>query len=599
MGRNSLIYKSLKRIIIKEEENNRLSALFEKFRYNQYDFIGKNHLQTLLDLSDPELFDIIFNLFNVKFQRYRVLYFKNLRELYYCFISDDFKVKIGLISFIVFKNNDKLEYNEISENIKKFFKNSVLEEVLERILELNNDKTNTKKNNNSITRKEFYYLCKKEANFFKYYYFINNRSIIGSSECPLSDNDLNYVCDCDVKRYNFNINDFIDSMKSGFDSLTKNTKEILYLSDFRKLMIDANINDKMISLVIEYIRKITQKDYCSFSDIKYIFLNLNYSVPFAQKKRFLFKMILTICGKDNKVTLKQLFEYLDFNCPKKEEKKENDNKNQIIDETKTPKNKEIEIKTDEINTDSKNINENMDENMNENKILDEIKTEKQEFDDINENENEIPKIDEKKLNISIGEEDFMKDDINSNDNTNDISKDIYNDLVIKIIPHLNQFGLLPYLLFKAHTKNKKIKRTLIKDYLKKRNIENHEKFLEENFDKCNSFFIIDINFWNSLMDENSEMPDYINNSRIAEEEEIIMKEEDKFYQEENEEKMKEYEEKHRKDIEKMEKMKNKMEKKKDGDNNENKKDENNQEQNKKNVINIEEITTKRAKLKKV
>ena len=77
------------------------------------------------------------------------------------------------------------------------------------------------------------------------------------------------------------------------------------------------------------------------------------------------------------------------------------------------------------------------------------------------------------------------------------------------------------LLFKVKAKDKRIKRRLVKDILKNENIDNYEKYLENKFDEYDFYYAIDINFWNILMNENEEAPDYINNSKIAEEINII------------------------------------------------------------------------------
>ena len=84
-------------------------------------------------------------------------------------------------------------------------------------------------------------------------------------------------------------------------------------------------------------------------------------------------------------------------------------------------------------------------------------------------------------------------------------------------PSLEKFGLLPYLEFRLKTDDKKIRKRLINDILKNNNIESHEKYLESQFEDCDSFYAIDMEFWNVLMDPNKDAPEYINNSKIAEE----------------------------------------------------------------------------------
>ena len=72
MGINeSLMHKKIEKYNINERENNKLMQIFSKYIYNGQDFITKVHLQQILDLSDPELFDIIFLLFKEKYQRFK------------------------------------------------------------------------------------------------------------------------------------------------------------------------------------------------------------------------------------------------------------------------------------------------------------------------------------------------------------------------------------------------------------------------------------------------------------------------------------------------------------------------------------------------
>ena len=56
---------------------------------------------------------------------------------------------------------------------------------------------------------------------------------------------------------------------------------------------------------------------------------------------------------------------------------------------------------------------------------------------------------------------------------------------------------------------------------------NHEEYLKNHLENSDYFYPIDINSWNQLMNYYEAIPDYINNSKIAEEI-IILKEEDKY-----------------------------------------------------------------------
>ena len=333
MGANeSLMHKKIKiKYKINERENNKLMQMFRKYIYNGQDFISKVHLQQILDLSDPEIFDIIFLLFKEQYQRFEILRFKDIQDLYYSFVSKVPLVKIYLISFLIFKTDDKIELKEILTKFKKIFQKSELFNIfmkfnltIQQSVNDNDKLSNANIKDIYITRKDFVNFCQKEQSFFNNFSFINKRFISSSKYNPLNNNKLNFICDCGCTKEN-NIKDNLDSMKRGYDYLTSPTKGIFYLTDFIKALTNENINTKMINIVIEYLNKYTQKKYCSFNDIKYIFSNLNYSVPLTDKKRFLFKMIVTICGKDNKLTDKQINEFLDFDSSVNIIKESNEN----------------------------------------------------------------------------------------------------------------------------------------------------------------------------------------------------------------------------------------------------------------------------------
>ena len=61
--------------------------------------------------------------------------------------------------------------------------------------------------------------------------------------------------------------------------------------------------------------------------------------------------------------------------------------------------------------------------------------------------------------------------------------------------------------------------------MKNEDIDNCEQYLKNNFDSSDDFYAVSTKFWNLLMDENKEAPEYINNSDIAEYSDLI-KEED-------------------------------------------------------------------------
>ena len=535
MGNKSSIQKEIPNINLSEKANSQLLELFHNYLYNRnIDFIMRDEFIRILQLADKDIFEILFEIFHIKHSRFdKIINYTNFKELYYCFTNNDPQIKIILISFLLFNNNEKINLKKINENMTKIFKNNEIYNTLMEII-LSQQKgnninkiQNVTQKENDFSRKSFIQICNnnKNLNYFRNFKFINNK-FIGSSKINLNNKSkLNFVCDCCKKE---EITDNLDDMKKGYELLTNQTKGVLLLTDFEQLLKNNEINEKLINLVIEYLKICTQKDYCSFNDIKYIFSNLRYSLEKIDKKKFLFIMLSTIFGKEGKMTYEQLYKFFNLSLETENSIKKEDNDK-------------------EINTDSKNLDESIN---------------------------------------------FEGKYVNLNEFLTDNNSDKF---FSELNPHLELFGLLPYTLFKAKTNDKIIKRRIIKDTLKNRKIDNHENYLELKFDDCNNVYLLDIKFWNALINENEEIPDYIDNSRIAEEINII-KEEDKFYQEENDEETK-------KNIEKKSKEeKKKNEKNKEKNNNKENNINNNKEENSKKEESdgkeIKQIVTKRGRLKK-
>ena len=104
-----------------------------------------------------------------------------------------------------------------------------------------------------------------------------------------------------------------------------------------------------------------------------------------------------------------------------------------------------------------------------------------------------------------------------------IEDSIINAKINEYIGYMDNLGLLPYIRYNLDTEDEELKKKIIKFILNGKTIE---KYLEENFDKCNKFYPVNIDFWNVLIDnevgsgnkEKSELK--INNLLIAERDEI-------------------------------------------------------------------------------
>ena len=193
----------------------------------------------------------------------------------------------------------------------------------------------------------------------------------------------------------------------------------------------------------------------------------------------------------------------------------------------------------------------------------------------NENNNEMNN------NGSYDEDDFIKNEI-------------FDEMINKMETSLDNFGLLPYLEFKVKTNDKNVRKRLINDVFNEDIFAdggNYEKYLEKNFEQGIYFYAIDINFWKFLIDPKADAPDYLDNSKIAEEINI-MKMEDIYKKIESERISRQLEEERKKREEKEKKIKKNKNKENQIQNQVNNEQSKTNEENK-----IKEIKTKSAKLK--
>ena len=507
------INKELKKENIKFEDRHDLDyeikQICSNYIYNQQQdqifIIPENIFNHIIQLSNDEIFNIIFTIFGrLDEKKQKIITSLDIKYLYYAFQSPNPRIKSILFAYLIFQDKLSLPYTDLHKNIFKIFdKDNESQNYLigysNKIMQ-NNEKNKTKNKNGD----ENYFLMDylkdmKDNKFFTTFNFIKKIQDASEYKIDLKKNErLNYICDCAKKDFGKNDNkeNDLDSMKRSFDSYTEKTNHVFYSNDFEKFLKEASIHKNIINLIIDYLKKYTQKDYFSFYDIKYIFANLSYSLSLNDKKKFLFKMIQIICNKKEKI---------DYN---------------LID-------KYLNIEYDENKNNEKNEN------------------------------NEL-----------YGEDEFM-------------SNIVFNDMVTKLNPFLENFGLIPYLYFKVKANDKKIKRRIIKDIIKNEKIDDFEKYLESKIAEYDFFYAIDINFWNILMNENEEAPDFINNSKIAEEINIV-KEEDRLQEEISQIELskvkKDKDKKEQNKIKEQEKEKNKEKKEKNKEDDKNIKKEENEKQ---------------------
>ena len=467
---------SKNKLFLDEESDNYLKEMYPKSINNDAEslYINKNLFRRAMQISDDKNYERIFEIFGEKTEKNEnIITFDSIRYLYYAFTSDNIKIKFILIGFLIFGNKEYISEDDFNNNIKNFFDKykkliNPFSNYSKKLLKPDNNKTKSQSNNNKkqdtkdtkdtkdnmiIKRNNFINNIDTFANLELINEFIFYKKIPGISKFKFDSknkNNLNFYCDCAKTRYD-NIystsiqEDNLDAMKKEYDNITNSSNKALYFKELKKILKRNNIEINLINLAIDYLRKITFKDYCFFQDLKDLLSNLKYDSSLEDKKKFLFKMIFTINKNRSKLTYDQIAKYLEI----KEEKEEEKNKNEIISEKNT--------------------------------------------DDMFDGES------------------FLKNEK-------------FNEMINKLGVSLENFGLLPYSEFKVKTKNKKIRKKIIMDLLIREDINNYEKYLETNFDENDYFYAIDINFWNILIDPNADAQDYIDNSKIAEEINIITEE---------------------------------------------------------------------------
>ena len=398
-----------------------------------------------------------------------IVTFESLEYLYYAFHSDNPKIKFILFSFMIFENNDSIDEKEINNIIKNLL--SRIEKIylsfanypmsLPKIMNNKNKKQNKNEDFKMVVTRNDFIRNMNNINggleLLEKYKFINDFKPM--SEFKFDDknnqNKLNFYCDCGQIRIKEKNKGYISD---DFDSVKREFEDIT--SKTNKVLTKKNFEKMMRNQNIDknLIKLIT--DYLEKITLK------DYCC--FEDLKYLFSNLKFTTTLDYKK--KFLFKLISFV-----------NKN----EPKLPYNE----------------------------IAKYLKIEKKD-----ENKNEIKE--EKEENIII----LNKEDKENNNDNNElydeaafIKDEKFDEMIKDMNPSLEKFGLLPYLEFRLKTDDKKIRKRLINDILKNNNIGSHEKYLESQFEDCDSFYAIDMEFWNVLMDPNKDAPEYIKNSKIAEE----------------------------------------------------------------------------------
>ena len=109
---------------------------------------------------------------------------------------------------------------------------------------------------------------------------------------------------------NINSSDELEEMRKNFNAEKTVKNGHLPFTDFEKIMKEYRVNQKLIDLIIKFLKFYTMKDYLNFEDFKNLMSNIYFRESLTQKKKFLFKMILTIANEKTSIKASQFCKIL-------------------------------------------------------------------------------------------------------------------------------------------------------------------------------------------------------------------------------------------------------------------------------------------------
>ena len=317
--------------VLSEEKRDNFYKLYQQFS-QMNGFININDFSKLTKIDEEQKLEQIFDIFASKKGK---MYFHDLLVFYTSFTHK--KLKSVLLSFLLFGKVGKISKINYCSNISHFLNinNDLLplnnREFLESIIYVDKGYSsylNWKYYTNLYTNTK-----EKEKNsiYFDKNLFINNLNNLilqnkikfsffngYSSSSKLANKPINivkknvYICDCLLENMNVNINssDELEEMRPNFFREKSVTNGHLPLINFENIMKEFRINQKLIDIIVKFLKYYTMKDYIIFEDFQNLMSNLYFRVSVTQKKVFLFKMILAISNEKTSIKASQLAKIL-------------------------------------------------------------------------------------------------------------------------------------------------------------------------------------------------------------------------------------------------------------------------------------------------
>ena len=317
--------------VLDQNKMNSLNLIYNQFTHRT-DFLSKENFNRILRIDDDKILDKIFDIF--KSQKGKMFY----TDFIYFYVSfTNEKFKNILLSFLIMGNHANVEkklyldgladFINIDDNFKLLSDKMTIKQITKKEKQTGNFfsdfKFFGKKNEEEYISKELliqFLEDQQKINKIKFFFY---KEIKKSSDFFKQKRNKNqgYICNCLKDNLN-NTEEILNKIKPYFlsDKLLSNGH--LSFKNFEKLMKEYRVNEKLINLIIKYLKAYTMKDSINFNDFKEIISYIYDPKNITNKKNFLFKMILAFHNEKSTIKgtqLKKFFEIDNKECNIEEE----------------------------------------------------------------------------------------------------------------------------------------------------------------------------------------------------------------------------------------------------------------------------------------
>ena len=285
-------------------EKTEINKLISKNNYINTGFTRAKNADGFLSIK--ELKTITYGLINEKIlkkiiqicgSKNDILSYEDFCYFYALLITSSFQAKLNFLLDFIFIKNDNLQKNKYINKVNKyFFGSQILKNIFldEKLLQ----------NFEKFTRKEVYsYIEKEHKKELENYYLYKNKNenlnnsndnIIAEENDNNNDNTLilmNNISKENSKDTNNSLNISIvknkkyDSLEGEFKNIEKNNNGIFPISLFEEMLREIDVDDSLIEIIGDYLRKKTKKSFFNFELFKEV-LSLLISEERSQSKYY-------------------------------------------------------------------------------------------------------------------------------------------------------------------------------------------------------------------------------------------------------------------------------------------------------------------------